>query len=251
MNLRKIILPLALLALGTLASCGQSAPVVQKWTIANSGTALDVAALLDPSYEINGEGVIAFKNYGSINISQANNGQSSIEVSLNTNAFIDVGLQPVTTLPTGAAFPSIVQGAMNAIDLQNDLKKWDVQLYLSHQTDSDGTNRALVGVSIASRGVSTSFSGLTLTQNYFNSNNLKFAAVSFYGPKLDTNGNTLVPGGVFLVADVNQLISSPHVGSELEVTGSNAAQYQSPEAKQRLAYEFLKSAEEAGLIRRH
>ncbi len=247
-----------------LAGCGQTSQVVQNWAITNNGTTISLAATLDPSYEINGEAIIPFKNYGTVNITQASNGQSTIGATLNVNSFLDNSLGVATTLPNNEPFPSIVTGSMLWADVLNNKSKWDIRLYFDRQAQANGTYHELVGVDIGNYGISTNFGSVTLTQDYFNSSNYKFASITFYGPVLNSTTNAVVvPGGIFLVADVNATtavvgpnataimasLGAKAARTEIEVGGADAYKYPTAQSRQELFSKILASLKNGGVIR--
>lgn len=249
---RMSLLFVAALSFSGLIGCSDN-PVVEKWSISTTNDALSVNALFDPSYVINGEALIPFKKYGNIHISQTSNEQTNISINLALAGLLDNSLSSVSALPTGAPFPTIVRGSMLAIKLMDEPKKWDGTLYVSFQDEPDGTKRRLVGFGIGFRGISNSIGDVTLTQNFFTDAKQKFAAVTFYGPKIDPGtGKELVPGGLFVVGDINFLIdsSSPMKLYDIEMGGDVARYCPTIAGCQKVADEMLQSLVEAGILKK-
>lgn len=251
MNLRTLFLPLAAVATLGLTACETGSDSAVSWAISSDTNNFGIMATLNQSYAINGEATMYFKNYGSVRIGQNNVGQSTITFALAQNAFGDLGLMRTCALPTGVAFPSIVSGCMLTSSIQNN-SSLSANIYFSQQTDSDGTVRRLAGLAMGFKGISTSFGGLTLSQNYFNAQGLKYASLTIYGPV------GTAPGGLFVVADINHFSTSIQsvpvdmLGgrTEIEVRGRNAYKYRTPEARQALAQQMLNNLEQAGVLRR-
>lgn len=252
MNFRNLLLPLAAAATMSLTACETGSGSAVSWQIATDANSIGIMATLNQSYAINGEATMFFKNYGSVRIGQNNIGQSTITFAMAQNAFGDIGLGRYSTLPTGGAFPSLITGPMLGASILND-SSMSANIYFSNQRDADGTVRRLIGLSVGFRGISTSFGTLSLTENYFNAQGLKFASFTIYG------GSNTAPGGLFLAADVNHFSTAASLKAsteamgghtELEVRGRGAAKYKTQADRQQLGLRMLADLERAGAIRR-
>lgn len=251
---------LGLAALTMLATaCGQSESYIQNWSVKNQGQQIQVNATFNQSYTVDGEARIQYKNYGSIYIGQDDNRLFTVSVDVNPAVFGDTSLAPVTTLPTGIAFPSIVVGPLGQVQLVTD-GKWRVSGYFGYNTSTDGVTKALVGVGMELSAIGSSFPTLSLTQNYFTADNRKYASLTIYGPKFAADNTTvLVPGGLFLVADANVLMSLKKKGQgniqfkfskNFEVSGPDAGKYPTKADRQMVALKFLNALEQSGTIKR-
>lgn len=261
---------LAALSVSALAivACNRSnQSYIKDWSVQHQGSQLKVTASFDETYQIDGEAQVPYKNYGSIFIGQNDSRQFTIGLDFNDNVFGDVDLKQVSALPTGVGFPSIVTGPLGVVDLLKDPGKWSISAYFGALSSSPSAMKSLVGAGISLSGVDSSFPDITLTQNYFTKDNRRFGSLTIYGPKLDENKKVLVPGGIFVVADLEVFKQSssgqltqqafgpaPHIrfkiGKKFEVSGREAKKYRSQRAQNAAAYQFLRALEKSGVAHR-
>lgn len=246
--LKKMTIALAISAatLGTLTSCGgETEKYIESWKINWSQNTFNVNAVFNQQYEIDGEALIKFKNYGTVYVGQDDQRRFSVNFALDKGIFGDIDLTPASSLPTGVNFPNIVTMPMVQTKLMTETGKWTIYGYFGQQD-----KKWLAGAAIQLDGINNNFPVLSVTQNYFKDNQ-RFASFTIYGPKLDANGNVLVPGGLFVVADVNMLIDNKaQVQTNVEISGQDAHLYQDQQKRDQLMMEIYRQLESTGLIRK-
>lgn len=242
----------------TLAACGESEKYIDHFSVSSTVDSFNVAAVFSQNYEIEGEASVAFKNYGSIFIGPNADQFFTIELSLNYAVFFDGELIPVTTLPTGMRFPSIVTTTLYSVVLKDDPGQWKIIGYFARQNNPAQVAKTLVGIAIQIGEIGTTFPTATLTQNYFNDAHKQVASFTVYGPKLDSNNKVLVPGGIFFISDLKAFgadnLSSSNInvvaGSQLEIAGPAAKNLKSNHDRRALVADFVRELEAAGIIRK-
>lgn len=250
MNMKKMCFVLGALGLAALlsaASCS-SETFVKSWDIRANPDSFNVIAKFTPDYEISMEGQFMFKDWGRAWIYQDNDGLFTIDLQFLRGVVGDIDLRPAVALPTGARFPSIINKDMFSVTLAQEPLKYRVIAYF----DGFTAEPSLVGLAIQVEQVNNSFPQLAVTQNYFNDANEKIAAFTIYGPQLDPNNNVLVPGGIFVAANysLGDIIGGSRSHGGFDITGKDADQYRTPQAREELIKKMLQLAEDTGIIRR-
>jgi hypothetical protein len=189
--------------------------------------------------EINMEAEIPVGQYGSITFFKNDAGEFSVKLKATFDVFGDISLVPVTTLPNGMGFPSIVSGSMYKFKLNNNVNAY---------FDTAGIMGAkkLAGLSLQLGNGSSNLPQVTITQSYFTSDNKKFASLTVFGPSVK-NGVTY-PGGIFLVGDISQAIDSAQLMSNTtQIAGPDAHKYKTNESKEKLMIQVKKAFEANGI----
>lgn len=248
---RNTLVAMAAVSSLALSGCGgggtEETKFVENWKLSSVDNKLAVTAVFNQSYSIDGEAMIQFKDYGSIYIGQTDDRRFQVSLLLEAIAMNDITLQPVTSLPTGFMFPSIVDMPMYMAEvLKNDQMR--ALLYFGYR---ENPRKILVALAIEFRAIGNNFPVLSLTQNYFNNNNVRFASFTLYGPKLSGDNKVLVPGGLFLAADVSQAIdmnSTVFTGKKLSITGPAAPNYQDPGTRRELLKTLVNELTQKGVL---
>src|SRR5262249_36358843 len=157
------------------------------------------------TYDVNIKGT----DYGQILVTPSTASTPfSVGFDLNLNIVNDqnlVNMTPVTTLPTGQLIPvPNLNRAFAQVKMDKPVNSnFDVYVY------ADISGKQWLGVAMVMNFVNNKYfpSGLSVSQGFVkgsDGNNQIWGA--FFGPKVDNNGNMLVPGGIALFANVLSLI---------------------------------------------
>lgn len=245
----------ALAAAFLLSACGETEQFINNWKVKADSSRVSVSAEFQSQFEINGEISVPFKNYGRVSFGQSENGNFAVNIDLENLGWSDAALRPVSTLPTGARFPSFVDMQIYAVDLadNSDMK---LTLYVGNRSASGNVVRkTLLGAGIEIRAIGSTFGNVTITQNYFREvggAKKQFSAFTIYGPKTNSAGAVEIPGGIFLVADAAQFVTSGQsvmVGQKLEVRGPEAQSYTTEEQRRGLFQRMFRELKRSGVIR--
>jgi len=194
--------------------------------------------------EVDMEAAIPVGKYGTISFYKDDSGQFTIDLKATFDIFSDINLTPVTTLPTGMAFPAIVTGPLYQLKVADVTGQYAVYLYLDNPNGT-GTKK-LVGLAVQFENIKNNLPTVTVTQSFFTQANQKFASFTVFGPS--TSNGTTTPGGIFLVGDINQIIDSGNFNTNsVGIAGPDAHKYQSAQGKQLLMMKVQKALEANGI----
>lgn len=221
-------------------------PFIKSWNISSQNDQFAMSAVFGDNYEVDMEAEILFKNYGSAYLYSNTQKNFVVDLHLNIHSFFDIDLNQQTTLPTGARFPSLVERPMGMISLTDANSEHNVNLYFDSAPFGNVTR--LVGVGIQVDGIDHNFPTVSVTQNYF-LDGKKFAAFQIYGPKLSEQGEVLVPGGLFLVGDINTLVNQMDDKIVVKQTEVEGIEGLSQQEIQSLMIKARRVLENTGIIR--
>jgi hypothetical protein len=239
---------LSAIALMGASGCKEES-FVETWTIKSEAQSLRVTAAFSKNYEVNMEGEFPVKNLGSVRIFPDSENRFTVDLNVKWDMFGDSELVKVETLPSGVQFPSLITNGLYAMTLADVPNKHKVIAYFDSPNGSLNGTSLLVGLAIQLQGVSSNFPTGSVTQNYFH-NNRKASVFTIYGPKLDVDGKVLVPGGLFVAADLKAIQGV--IGSLAQRTGwevSDEHKGLSQDEIEDLVEEMLEEAKDAGIIR--
>lgn len=213
--------------------------LVDKIRINNNKVTFEYVTTFSENVEASIEGDIPVGKYGNISFFNDANGRLNIGLGFTFEIFSDANLQEVTTLPNGARFPAIVTGPMYQFQLTNSGKGNMYVLVDKNGTIGEGVK--LAGLAWELSSVQNNFPQISITQSFFNDKKERIASFTLYGPR-EVNGVTL-PGGLFVVGNINSIIDSKTkvYRGEANIHGPAASQYQSEKAQR----ELLKVSEKA------
>lgn len=160
------------------------------------------------------------KNYGAIEVEPTTpTTPFNVGFRLNLGIVNDqdyVRLTPVTTLPSGQPLPFNVNRAMAQVKLVNQINpNFDVYAYV------DIVGKEWLGVAVTLKFINNKYfpAGLSVSKQFLkNSQGLARAAGSVFGPKVDSNGQLLIPGGIALFANAKAIIQDAKGSGQLEGT---------------------------------
>lgn len=214
--------------------------LVDRIRINNNKVTFEYITTFSENVEASIEGDVPVGKYGHISFFNDANGRLNIGLNASFDIFSDVSLQEVSTLPNGARFPAIVTGPLYQMQLSNHSDRGNLFL-LVDKNGAIGQGVKLAGLALELSGIQNNFPQISITQSFFNDNKQRVASFTLYGPRT-VNGVTL-PGGLFVIGDINSVVSgkSKIYRGEPNVHGPAASSYQS-EAAQR---DLLKISEKA------
>lgn len=192
------LLPIFLLSCKT-----EKESYIEEWSFNQSGDQFEVRAVFEANHEVELEATVPFKNHGMVKIYQDDQSRFVVDANFKWTAMNDIELEKVGALPNGSRFPSLVRGTMYAVTVA-DSDKMELRAYFS-----GGDVQTLVGIGIAFKEVDNNLPTGQLTRNFYSDSGDHFAALTFYTPSKDEDGQVLSPGGIFLVADLNRVQNGP------------------------------------------
>lgn len=233
---------LACLMIAGLSGCKTSTEgnnLVDKIRINNNKLTFEYVTTFSENVEASIEGDIPVGKYGNISFFNDATGRLNIGLGFTYEIFADTGLQEVTTLPNGARFPAIVTGPMLQMPISNS-GKGNMYILLD-KSGSFGEGVKLAGLAWELSSVQNNFPEISITQSFYNDKKQRVASFTLYGPRT-VNGATM-PGGLFVVGDINSIIGSKSkvYRGEANIHGPAASQYKSEIAQR----DLLKISERA------
>jgi hypothetical protein len=241
-------------ALGLTACSGgnpEQSKFIESWKIGTVNNQIGVSAVFNQQYTIDGEAMVNFKDYGSIYIGQDDQRRFAVSLSLDVAALVDIDLQPAFALPTGFPFPSIVDMQLYSATLSENDNMKVIAYFGTREATASAPRKTIAALAIEMRAIGSNFPMLSITQNYFNSSNKRYASFSLYGPKLASNGSVVTPGGLFLAADVAQTIGSNTplvVGEKLSLNGPHAKNYVDADSRKKLLKAMFVELKNQGVL---
>jgi hypothetical protein len=244
----KLSATLAVAALA-LSGCKTSSDVssyVDHFTITKDSQSFEYTTTFGNNLEVSLEGTFPIGNHGEIEFFQDNKGQFNIGFKANFDLFGNVSFPVVTTLPTGASFPVIVSGGLYQILVKDEPGSYKIYAYVDSALGTAGMK--LAGVAIQFYNIKNNFPNLTITQSFFTDSNVRYASFTIFGPGT-VNGQT-VPGGIFMVGDMNQVINSRSamIPNKMGISGPDAAKYQGDKEKQNLMKNVQRVLQSNGVV---
>ncbi|MFZ4404104.1 MAG: hypothetical protein ACOYOK_08390 [Pseudobdellovibrionaceae bacterium] len=222
----------------TLPACKQGSTDPQKSEYIdhikiNKGTvSFEYITTFSNNLEVDMEGEFPINKYGSVVFYNDAQGKFNIGLQASLNLFGDLNLTEATALPNGARFPVIVTGSLYSIVVSDVPGKYKIVAYVDKPAGSLGGAK-LAGVALQLENIKNSFPQVSITQSFFKGN-AKYASFTLYGPR--QQGDKVVPGGLFLVGDINAVIdgSTNLWINQPTVWGPQAKNYKSDAAKYKL-----------------
>lgn len=251
--MNKLILKstLILASVITLSGCRDEGdgPTKSEWVdkikITNNQAKFEYVTTLSQSLEADIEGEFPINKYGSIIFFNDSLGRLNVGLSATVDLFGDVNLAEVTKLPNGANFPRIVTGPLYQLEVAK--KEGSYRLFtLVDRNITDITATKLAGVVLELENLRNNFPAISITQSFFKGDK-RYASFTLYGPRT-INGKTL-PGGLFLIGDINAIVNeTTNVWvNEATVHGPEASKYQSIDAKIKLLEQTEKALSASGI----
>lgn len=182
---------------------------------------------------------------------------------INSDLHVDIFRDPkyqktiVDSLPNGTPFPSYVGSPLAAHDFHWS-PQWTGTLYLGQDP-----GKRLFGASVNLSFVDKQFpKGLNITQTIRDGRDAIIGAVTFFGPRVNDLGRVVHPGGVFVVVNLNDLVTYGTdrgsvtvqqrvpivVEGPLEIHNPGGADV-SPQALLRLYEQTFAAGRESGLLK--
>ncbi|MEY4064415.1 MAG: hypothetical protein RIR26_623 [Pseudomonadota bacterium] len=256
----------ALTVAGVLAvACGASvSQIVKSFSFNLEDRRASLLTEFSTEVSLNMEVAIPIKNFGWVKLipSDASHG-FQIATDIDFSAFVDNSMMigKTRTLPNGVTFPSFITTDMYSVELKKD-QTLNTKLYLGTTAQ-----KRYVGVGLELKFVDSRFpEGLSISQNLQDSAKKNIGVVSFYGPKM-SNGQIVVPGGIFVAADINALagkskatsFTADAAGMQMQkvdllpydgfdVVGKDARTYRKPQEQLKLFSQFKSAGRQAGLV---
>jgi len=222
---------------------GSNEPTKSEWIdkikITNNQVKFEYITTFSQNLEADIEGEFPINKYGSIIFFNDENGRLNVGISAALDLFKEGSLQEVRTLPNGANFPRIVTGPLYQMEIAKNEGSYRIFAMVDKNV-LDATSTRLAGMALELDNLRNNFPAISITQSFFKGNK-RYASFTLYGPRT-INGKTL-PGGLFLIGDVNALVNEA-TGvwvNQPTIHGPEASKYQSVDAKLAL----LKQTEKA------
>lgn len=235
MNKTTMKLALAGLLMTGLSGCKTQTEgnnLVDRIRIKNNQVTFEYVTTFSENVEASIEGDIPVGKYGNISFFNDANGRLNIGLNASFEIFSDINLKEVSTLPNGARFPAIVTGPLYQMELSNSGK--GNMFLLLDKNGTIGQGVKLAGLALELSNIQNNFPQISITQSFYNENKERVASFTLYGPRT-VNGVTL-PGGLFVIGDVNSIVTGKTVmyRGEANVHGPAASSYQSERAQRDL-----------------
>lgn len=214
--------------------------------ITNNQVKFEYFTTFSENLEADIEGEFPINQYGSIIFFNDEKGRFNIGVSASFDLFKAPNLTQVTTLPNGANFPRIVTGPMHQMEISGGNGRYKVFAMVDKNAIA-GQGQRLAGLALQMDNIRNNFPQISITQSFFKGDK-RYASFTMYGPRT-VNGVT-IPGGLFLVGDINMLINEATKKvwvNQPTVHGPEAANYQSANAQIFLMKRAQKLLQENGI----
>ncbi|MEW6057400.1 MAG: hypothetical protein AB1540_12380 [Bdellovibrionota bacterium] len=248
-----IILVLTTVFLSAFSSCQHPLISDVSYEIAANLESIKFRLNFAPGVTTDIGGTFPVKDYGTIEVEPSTpETPFNVGFRLNTSIFNDqelLDLAPVTILPSGQPLPVALNRAMAQVKLKNEVDpNFDVYLYV------DVLQREWLGLALTLKFINTKAfpPGLAVTRDFLQKNGRAQAVGAAFGPRVDNQGKLVVPGGIAVFANVQELLSDARktkilngtdsAGGPFVFYGPDALHYSnSPEEAQYLQ-EFFKQA---------
>jgi hypothetical protein len=199
-----MVAALLMLTTGCKLRVDQESPVDFELTMPEPGKIV-FEAELKKKLGLNLDAAFPIKDFGTIRLipESADHG-FGLGFDLNSRAFLRGSwseFQETTTLPTGAGFPAMFDTAV--VDVQiPELNSRDVQWHIYLGT----RGKFLLGVAAQLPAVGRDFPAVNLGYTFVDAKNRQVLAISYYGPKKDSAGKVVVPGGIFVGTNISTFL---------------------------------------------
>lgn len=206
--------------------------LVDRIRINNNKVSFEYVTTFSENVEASIEGEFPVGKYGNISFYNDANGRLNIGLGLQFEIFSDVNLQEVTTLPNGARFPAIVTGPLYQMQVSNAGRS---NMYLLLDKNGFfGQGVKLAGLALELSNIQNNFPQISITQSFYNEAKQRVASFTLYGPRT-VNGVTM-PGGLFVIGDINSVVGGKTkiYRGEANIHGPAASSYQSEKAQRDL-----------------
>jgi hypothetical protein len=244
--LNKTIAVLAVAAF-SLTACKTSSDVaayIQHIKLSKDAQTFEYSTTFSKNVEVDIEAEFPIGRYGTVAFYKDDAGLFHVGLRASFSLFGDINLTPVSKLPTGMSFPAIVSGPLYQYVVKSVPGKYAVYAYFDNLTTSGA--KKLAGVAIQFQNIKNNLPQVTITQSFFTNDNKKFASFTVFGPT--TIDGKEVPGGIFLVGDINQAIDSGNfLTNSTTIGGKDAAKYKTDKEKQQLMRKVQKVFEVNGV----
>lgn len=219
MFLRIAPLAVLLVVVSGFSSCGKTIFSGVDFTAEPNLETVKVALNFAPEITSDLGGSFDVKDYGTVEVlPSTSTGPFSVGFRLNTAVLNDndyVKLDPVVDLPSGQPIPIPgLNRAFAKVALAEGVHpSFDAHLYV------DVIGKEWIGVALTVKVLGSKYipSNLAVTQGFLKGRDDKSyrAYAAIFGPKVDGEGNMIVPGGIAIFANVRSLIRDPRMGSIL------------------------------------
>lgn len=198
--------------------------------ITNNQLKFEYVTTFSNNLEADIEGEFPINRYGSIIFFNDEKGRFNVGFSASIDLFKSPDLKQVTTLPNGANFPRIVTGPLYQFELGGGNGNYKIFAMVDKNALSSQGQR-LAGMALQMDNIRNNFPSISITQSFFKGDK-RYASFTLYGPRT-VNGVT-IPGGLFLVGDINMMINQATKNvwvNQPTVHGPEASKYQDANAQ--------------------
>lgn len=238
------VLAVAALSLTACKTSSDAAEYIKHIKLSKDAQTFEYSTTFSQNVEVDMEAEFPIGKYGTVAFYKDDAGLFHVGLRASFNLFGDINLTPVSKLPTGMSFPAIVSGSLYQYVVKSIPGQYTVYAYFSNLTGSDA--KKLAGVAIQFENIKNNFPQVTITQSFFTNDNKKFASFTVFGPA--TVDGKQIPGGIFLVGDINQAIDSGNFNTNsTTIGGKEAANYKTEKQKQQLMRKVQKAFEDNGV----
>jgi hypothetical protein len=245
-NTARFVLACATLALvtGCKTQTDQN-NLVDHISLNNNQVTFQYVATFTDNIEADIEGEFLVGKYGTISFFNDSKNHFNMGITATFDVFSDVNLKQVTTLPNGANFPAIVTGPLYQLQVAQ-AGNYRVFAFLDKK-GTIGQGVKLAGLALELNGIKNNFPQVSITQSFYNDANERIASFTLYGPR--TVNNVTLPGGLFVIGDINSVVNSKSVVNvgEPNVHGPEASRYQSDAAGKALLKQAEKALQQHGI----
>lgn len=238
------VLAVATLALSACKTGSDAAQYVDHIKLSKDSQSFEYSTTFSKNIEIDLEAEFPIGKFGTLAFYKDDQGVFHVGLRATFNLFRDITLTPVTKLPTGMSFPAIVTGPLYQYVVKSVPGKYTVYAYFDNMATS--ADKKLAGVAIQFENIKNNLPQVTISQSFFTNANVKFASFTVFGPAT-VDGKT-VPGGIFLVGDINQAIDSDTFKTNAQaIAGKDAAKFKTDKEKQALMRRVQRAFEANGV----
>lgn len=237
------VLAVAAFALTGCKTSSDAKNFIDNIKLSKDAQSFEYTTSFSKNVEVDMEAEIPVGNYGSISFYKDDKGQFNVKMKATFDIFGDITLTPATSLPNGMSFPAIVTGPLYQVKVADVPGEYSVFAYFDNPL---AAGKKLAGLAIQFDNIKNNFPQVTLTQSFFNSANEKFASFTVFGPT--THNGATYSGGIFLVADVNQVVEGSKIKTNaMGIAGPEAYKYKTDRSKKMLMWKVKKALEANGI----
>lgn len=243
-NKTAALMAVAALSLTACKTSSDAADFINHIKLSKDAQTFEYSTTFSKNVEVDMEAEFPIGRYGTVAFYKDDAGLFHVGLRASFNLFGDVNLTPVLKLPTGMSFPAIVSGPLYQYVVKKVPGQYTVYAYFGDMTTAGA--KKLAGVAVQFENIKNNFPQVTITQSFFTNDNKKFSSFTVFGPAT-VDGQT-IPGGIFLVGDINQAIDSGNfTTNSTTVGGKDAAKYKTEKQKQQLMRKVQKAFEANGV----